>query len=221
MRFIRGHSLVHLLSLVGVSSYCLHKYLVLVSAALLRVGQWGGYSSHILTPALWCVWHLPIFFLSLQDVFQTPWSFSANMRTLFHYWGFPLSILFVRYFLEAVTKLSENFLSLEISVRAAEFSALPIISMVSNHVSGFMIFNRSAGGVLVGIFVPMFCIFLGVLWSSQKDCSATADNVRGSLLPVFYFTLLMMEKVLMGRFPHISRDFYCSHLSSCSVRNRG
>ena len=69
MRFIRGHSLVHVLSPVDVSLYGLHIYLALVRAALLRVGRPGGFSSRTFTLAYWGVWHLTIGFF-LQCVFQ-------------------------------------------------------------------------------------------------------------------------------------------------------
>ena len=50
------------LSAVDASAYGLYIYLALVSAALLGVGQRGGFSPHIFTPALWCRWNIPIWF---------------------------------------------------------------------------------------------------------------------------------------------------------------
>ena len=103
MRFIRGHGLVHVLSLVNASSDGLHIYLALISAALLGVGLRGGFSSHMFTPALWRGWHLPICFFcftrySAPLIFYCS-GFSAvsylgiSLRAPLHSWGsFSLSM---------------------------------------------------------------------------------------------------------------------------------
>ena len=58
MRFIRGHALVNLLSLVGSSSDGLIIYLALVSTDLIGVGRQVGFSSLKFTPTLCLNWHL-------------------------------------------------------------------------------------------------------------------------------------------------------------------
>ena len=68
MRFIRGHELVHVLSLVDTSSDGLNIYLALVCADLLGVGFWGGFSSHMFTPNFWHVCNMLIGCFVLQCI---------------------------------------------------------------------------------------------------------------------------------------------------------
>ena len=66
------------LSPVNASSDGPHTFIALVRAALLVVGWWGGFSSHMFTPASWCIWHLPIGFLRV---------YSKNLVPLEKTWG--------------------------------------------------------------------------------------------------------------------------------------
>ena len=110
MRFIWCHALVHLLSPTDSYSDGLHIYLALVSAVLIRVGQWGGFSSDMfctytlsrLSSDLW------VSFV-LQRVFQTRCTFGENLRTPLHYWGFPFLVFFVQNFQEEVPKVVGKF----------------------------------------------------------------------------------------------------------------
>ena len=70
MRFIRGYTLVYLLSLVDTSLDGLHIYLALVNDTIIRVGWRGRFYSHIFTPAFWRGWHLTIGFLNIYRVYS-------------------------------------------------------------------------------------------------------------------------------------------------------
>ena len=58
----------------------------------------------------------------------------------------------------------------------------------------------------------MFPILLGFLWSSWKDCSATASNVPVSPHLSLCFTGLMTDKVSMGCLLYLWWDFWFSRL---------
>ena len=58
-----------------------------------------------------------------------------------------------------------------------------------------------------------FPIFLGFLWSSQKECFATANYVPRSMHFSLYFTCLVTEKVSMGCFISLWQDFLFGHIS--------
>ena len=71
MRFIWGHVLIHVLSLVDTSSDNLHIYLALPSTSLLGVGRRGDFSYHMFTPDFWRGWNMPIWVFFLNKVFHT------------------------------------------------------------------------------------------------------------------------------------------------------
>ena len=103
---------MHFLSLANTSLGRFALFgLALSSAALLRVGWRGGFSSHIvytcplerLASSCW------VFFV-LQGVFQTPWLFSKKLEDSALLLRVVLLVLAVQCFPGEAPKLSENFL---------------------------------------------------------------------------------------------------------------
>ena len=102
--------------------YCLeslHIYLALVSAELLGVGWRGGFSSHIFTDVSITVGYLTSLglFIFKSCVYKTL-AFWQNIEDSATFLRVTLSIfdVFVRRFLMEAPKLSDNFLSLSLSV---------------------------------------------------------------------------------------------------------
>ena len=66
-----------------------------------------------------------------------------------------------------------------------------------------------------------FPIFFGVLWSSQRDCSATASDVPGSLRLFLCIPCLTMKNVLVGCLYYIKQNLRLRRLYSCYMRRIG
>ena len=120
MKFIGGHAFLNFLSPVDTSLYGLKNFLELVSAALFRVGQRVGFSSHILLvfPS-WLAICLGWVCLFVQSSFRHL-GFLEKSWVLYSVLEDSPSIFDFRCFLEQAPKLPANFLSLSISARAAE-----------------------------------------------------------------------------------------------------
>ena len=91
MRFVFGHSLVHLLSTFDTFFDSLHICLTRFCVDLLGFGWIGGLSSHICPPAFWCRWNLPIGLFCFTRYIPTPLIFfalSSNPCLIWTvYWG--------------------------------------------------------------------------------------------------------------------------------------
>ena len=80
MRFIWGHTLVHVLSPVNASSDSLHIHLALFSAALLGVGWRGGFSSYIFPNVSITVGFLPWGCFILQGIIHLGYLLTLNSQ---------------------------------------------------------------------------------------------------------------------------------------------
>ena len=186
MRFIQVHALVNVLSLVNASSGGIHVHLALVSAALLGVGQWGGFSSHI------------FYTQPLARLESDHWGFFCiNLITLLHSWWFPFYLIFPT-FPEAAPKLSEDFLSLTISARAADIFLLPDLigslrycRQVADIHSIFWQNSIQALSPLFSLISGGYPKFSGVLLRSREWCLWKSS-------PCHLFMLSLHEEVFGG-----------------------
>ena len=111
----------------------------------------------------------------------------------------------------------------------------PTYSGVSTLVTGSYILGDIRSALVIGSSTvrPLVCRrffwaldslnsrFFSGLRNSRRDCFALVSGVPGSLIPDFYRSRVETKKVSSGFFHSLRRDFYCSCLSSCSVRRRG
>ena len=109
MRFIQVHALVHFLLPVNVSSDGLHIYLLLFSAALLRVGRRIRLSSHILYTRLLMrlVFNHNRVFLVLQGVSSNTSAFRKNLEGSAPFLRVPHIFCFLSFLEEAPKMLAD------------------------------------------------------------------------------------------------------------------
>ena len=98
------------LSPFDVSLDGLYISIALVSADLIGVGWWGGFSSHIFTPYLWGFWYIPIGLLFFTRYVSKTLYFWRNLEDYTSFLRVPLYIPDVRRFPDKALKLPENFL---------------------------------------------------------------------------------------------------------------
>ena len=151
-------------------------YHSLVSSTLLRVGRRGGSSSHIVYtgPMVRLEYSRRVCFV-LLGVFQTPWPLGKNLITLLCSLGFPFRFLMPDIYLEAVPKLSGNFLSLYFLRKLLSISFRPIFLLVSTLFPWLLTSLRSSTGGLFGLFVvpkrlPVFSAFRLFLKGLLRIC---------------------------------------------------
>ena len=135
----------------------LHIYLALVSAELLRVGWRGDFSTHISTDESITVGYMTslVLFIFKRCVYKTL-AFWKNLKESAKLLNVTLSIfdVFVQRFLMEAPKLSDHFLSLSLSVRAADIFLLPnIIDGLRS--CNWVVDNLTA--CLVGLLWYLFC----------------------------------------------------------------
>ena len=113
--------------------------LAIASAALLRVGRWGGFSPHIFPGVFITVFYMPYFgfVYFLQGDFSTHWTFGKILRTFLRSWGFPFPFNLSSIFRRRLQKYRQFFLA--VSVQDGLFFP-PNLLMVSTLVDGFLIF---------------------------------------------------------------------------------
>ena len=150
MRFIRVRALMYFSSPVYTSLDSLHIYLEVFRVALLGVGRQGRFSSHMFTPALWCVWYLPIgFFLTI--FIPNTLDFWIKLDDSAPLLRVPLSIFCLEIFgggPEFVGKFS-----LIVPAQAGLFILSDILGVVHSCHRVVQSSGRSFGGVPVGYFL--------------------------------------------------------------------
>ena len=211
------------LSLADASNVCYAIFgLVIFSAALIGFGWQGNFFSHILPDVFVRVVYLPSFSLFIFTMcISNTLAFWIILDDSAIFLGVPLSILFSRCFPEEAPKLSENFLSLSISTRAAEVFLPPFI--LSGIRSCLRVFDfwalvwRRFWGILL---VPHLPLMKGApkkpkgMLRSCKWCSRKYS-------PCLMFTFSLMKNISMGCFPYLWQYFWWCCIYSCFIRRRG
>ena len=228
MRFIWCHAIVHVLSTVNASSDSLHIFIAHVSASLLKVDWQGRLSSHIFTPTRCRGWHMPIWLFCFKR-YSTPCIFTcagfsviSHMENYFnntlHYWEtfyFSMSPMFLRGF-----PISQQVFPI-VPAWYGLFFHSEIVRYICSCLQGFDHLIYCLAVFLSGSWLSQRSQFP---WELSKFLRTIAPQMRATSWEVFflpYFFSHFTGKVLVGYFPYLRWNFYCSHLSSCYVRRRG
>ena len=158
----------------------------------------GGSSSHIFySLPLACIASDHRVFLITSFILNTL-DFSKKCEDSTPFLRVPLSIFDVRHFPEEALKLPANFLSMYIPWDMLRYFLLPdplIILAVSALISGFIFSSALVWRVSsYSAHLKRFPVFSG-LQESQRDYSAPASDVLGSLIPDFFFLNSVKKKV--------------------------